>query len=139
MTREHWRRAGHWTAAAIVVTIGLACTPPAGGHENTASAATATATQDATRIEHVTPARDSTGPAPSAFKWTPVEGADRYAIGVWSEVDRLMWRQDDVPTASIERPEELQLEPGTYFWSVSAIRGNQQIAESGLAAFVVFE
>ncbi|MQA29937.1 MAG: hypothetical protein GEU82_08880 [Luteitalea sp.] len=78
-------------------------------------------------------------------------GADAYAIGVWNEVDTLgvpvvkepvqcrqvVWRQHHTPTSSIDRPDEVSLEPGTYFWSVAALLGDWHVAESGLAAFVV--
>jgi hypothetical protein len=88
-------------------------------------------------IEHLVPARDSVGTAPARFAWTAVEGADGYAIGIWNEVDVLVWRDDHVPMNSVAPPEDLRLEPGTYFWSVSALRDGQEIADSGLAAFVV--
>ena len=56
---------------------------------------------------------------------------------VWNEVDRLIWRHDDIPVTSIERPAGIDLEPGTYFWSVTAVQQGREIARSGLAAFVV--
>ena len=37
----------------------------------------------------------------------------------------------------VGQAEDVPLEPGTYFWSISALREDNQIAESGLAAFVV--
>ena len=77
------------------------------------------------------------GPQPDQFEWTEVAGADHYAIGIWDEVDRLRWRKDDITTTSVARPKDLELEAGTYFWTVSALRGTQEIARSGLAAFVV--
>jgi hypothetical protein len=66
-----------------------------------------------------------------------VDGADRYAIGIWNESDRLVWREDGLRVPSVLRPETLDLESGTYFWSVSAMRDDQQVASSGLSAFVV--
>ena len=83
------------------------------------------------------PARDSIGRPPVRFSWTAIEGADQYSIGIWNEVDQMIWRRDHIPTPSIDRPEEIRLEPGTYFWSISALQGDQLLAESGLAAFVV--
>jgi hypothetical protein len=96
--------------------------------------------QDSTRsqvIDHLVPARDSQGRMPSQFSWTAVEGAEEYSVGIWNEVDVLMYRRDHVPGTSMPRPADLNLEPGTYLWSISALRGGQQIAESGLAHFVV--
>lgn len=129
---------------ALVVALGMAAVPgaadfPVAGATATLAAAQA---QDPTRsqiIDHVSPARDSQGKAPKLFSWTAVRGADSYSIGVWTEVDQLLWRQNNIPTTSVERPEDVKLEPGTYFWSVSALRDGQQIAESGLSAFVVRE
>jgi len=77
------------------------------------------------------------GPAPTRFAWTAIDGADLYAIGIWNEVDVLIWRQDNIASSSVTLPDTVQLEPGTYFWAVSALREGSQIAESGLAAFVV--
>ncbi len=96
--------------------------------------------QDSTRaqlIYHLIPARDSMGRIPTQFSWTAVTAADEYSVGIWNEVDMLIWRLNHIPGTSTPRPEDLKLEPGTYFWSISALRGGQQIAESGLAAFVV--
>lgn len=133
-SNEPFRRA----VVAAMVVIGLACAPSAGRGSDAGDAPPAT--EQALRlIDHVTPARDSVGKAPTRFEWTKIEGADRYAIGVWNEVDRLLWRQDNIPTNAIDRPEPVELEPGTYFWSVSALKGGRQIAESGLSAFVVRE
>ena len=88
-------------------------------------------------IQHLTPARDSIGPPPARFVWTPIKEADSYSIGVWNEVDVLIWRQDDIKSPSVTRPEDVRFEPGTYMWTVSALREGQEIADSGLAAFIV--
>ena len=91
----------------------------------------------APRLDHVIPARDSQGSLPSRFEWTAVPGADSYSVGIWNEVDVMVWRADHIPTNSFERPDSLRLDPGTYFWSISALRNGEEIAASGLAAFVV--
>ena len=89
------------------------------------------------RLDHVMPARDSVGSAPKTFSWTTVPGADSYSIGIWNEVDVLIWRQNGISTTSVTRPDDVSLEPGTYFWSVSALRNGEELADSGLSAFVV--
>jgi hypothetical protein len=116
--------------------MGLACST-AVGRRDTAASASPNGGGRGTVINQVTPARDSIGSAPTRFTWTPVPGADHYAIGVWNEVDQLLWREDNILTTSVTAPETVKLEPGTYFWSVSALREGQQLAESGLAAFMV--
>jgi hypothetical protein len=88
-------------------------------------------------IQHVSPRRDSVGPQPKQFEWTAVVGADTYAMGIWNEVDRMVFRVDNVPGTTYSPPAELQLEAGTYFWTVTAVHDDQEIASSGLAAFVV--
>jgi hypothetical protein len=141
----------------VLVVIGVACSPAAAQREGeprrapnsrpvtaapaSAAAPAATASSGAREItiNHVTPRRDFVGPEPARFVWTAVDGADSYSIGVWSESDVLMWRLNHIPGPSVDRPAEVHFEPGTYFWSVSALRDGEQIADSGLAAFVVRE
>jgi hypothetical protein len=89
------------------------------------------------RLDHLIPARDSQGSLPRRFEWTAVPGADSYSVGIWNEVDVMIWRADHIPTNSFDRPDSLSLEPGTYLWSISALRDGDEIAASGLAAFVV--
>lgn len=116
--------------------VGLGCSAPSAKGETAATPTTESVLQV---IDHLTPRRDSVGPSPGVFSWTPVPGATRYAIGLWDDVDRLRWRRDDIPDAKVVRPDELVLEPGTYFWSVTALRGDEPVGESGRAAFVVRE
>lgn len=91
---------------------------------------------NAPRLDHLIPARDSQGSQPTRFEWTAVPNADSYSIGVWNEVDMLIWRKDHIPTNSFV-PTDLKLEPGTYFWTISALREGEEITTSGLAAFVI--
>jgi hypothetical protein len=115
-----------------VLLVCSGCSTP--GAESSPSSA---AERDVPIIDHLTPRRDSVGPIPDLFSWTPVAGATRYALRLWNDVDRLEWRRDDISEARVARPDELRLEPGTYFWSVTAFRGDEPVAESGRAAFVV--
>lgn len=129
------RRSARVAAQAVVLAVALAastgCAAPSAGETQAPKA------DEATVIQHRQPRRDSVGPQPETFAWTAVPGADRYAIGLWNEVDRLLWRNDDIRGTSIARPAELDLEEGTYFWTVSALKDGKEIAKSGLAAFVV--
>jgi hypothetical protein len=131
MTLRKWLGA---TGAGAVV-IGLACTSPHEARER--ETAPVEAEQRLPTIEHVSPARDSVGTRPTRFEWTAAEGADRYAIGVWDDVDRLMWRQDRVEGTSVALPDDVDLGFGTYFWSVTAFRAGRPVAETGRSAFVV--
>lgn len=130
------RRAGLGVALAVVVGIGIgsaACRPSDAGAGTEQSGAA----EPLRAIQHEEPRRDFVGPQPVRYRWSAIAGADRYALGLWNEADRLIWRRDDLTEPSVAWPAEAQLEPGTYFWSVSALQGEREIAKSGLAAFVV--
>lgn len=122
---------------AAVALLAAGCTPSVARRDNGAAAGTRPAEARAVNVDHVQPARDSMGPVPPKFVWTAVAGADAYSIGIWNEVDMLLFRQNNIAGTELVRPAEWRLEPGTYFWSVSALREGQEIAQSGLAAFVV--
>jgi len=123
----------------VLAAVAVSCTHPGGSQEATPSAAAPPrgSLAGSQRLDHVSPARDSVGSAPKSFSWTVVQGADSYSIGVWNEVDVLVWRQNNIPTNSVARPDDVPLDPGTYFWSVSALRNGEEVADSGLSAFVV--
>ncbi len=125
------------TLLATVLAVGLACARPPEAHNAGADLTPAAAANAVQAIDHLTPRRDSIGGVPAYFEWTPAPGADRYAIGVWSEVDVLIWRRDNIPEPRVAWPKEMPLEPGTYYWSVTALDGDRVLADSGRAAFIV--
>jgi hypothetical protein len=133
MTPVFWHRA----TAVILIAVGLACTSSIGQTESAPGSAQASGSDQPPLIDHVTPRRDFTGPAPTRFEWTAVKDADEYAIGLWNEVDTMVWRQSGLRQPSVEFPKDNPLEPGTYYWSVTGLREGQPIAHSGLSAFVV--
>lgn len=128
-------------AVLLVAALGAsACASPSDAGSDASSATTPTAPALEMRvIQHEVPTRDFVGPAPTEFRWSPIQGADRYAIGLWNETDRLMWRKDDITTPQVAMPKELYLDYGTYFWSVSALQNDREVAKSGMAAFVIEE
>lgn len=124
--------------AAIGLAVGVvSCMHPNGSQQGTPSPSAAQRGSAPQRLDHISPARDSIGSAPKTFTWTAVPGADSYSIGIWNEIDMLIWRQNDIPSTSVTRPDDVTLEPGTYFWTVSALRNGEELADSGLSAFVV--
>ena len=125
MTRSGFRSMRWCAIAAIALSLG--CSPTHNG---------ASSSKDPV-VDPLVPAPDSVGPAPKSFSWRPVPGAASYAVGLWNESDALVWRADDITATSTLIPEEFKFEPGTYFWSVVAIRDGAQIATSGHTAFVV--
>ena len=135
MIQSVLRRACQW---GIVVAAGAGAAGCSSAvHQNTQALTPIQDPTRAQRLDHVLPSRDFVGAAPSRFEWTAVPGADSYSLGIWNEVDVMIWRQNGITATSVARSEELRLEPGTYMWSVAALRGGEQIADSGLSAFVV--
>lgn len=126
-----------WAVALAVASA--ACDAPSSSHGEPVGPARGPAAQSGELrvIQHEEPRRDSVGGRPTRFRWSAISGADRYAIGLWNEADRLLWRKDDLTDAAVDWPAELYADPGTYFWSVSALERGREVAKSGLAAFVV--
>ena len=69
--------------------------------------------------------------------WTPIAGADSYAIGLTSEIDTVVWQTAGIRKAEVEWPAGLEVPAGTYFWMVEGFTEGRRMAESGRAAFVV--
>ena len=138
-----FRRARVPVLASLVLTLSLAagCAPPADG----ASASTAAAPggddgdgrQALLTINHLAPRPDSVGRQPDRFQWTPIAGADSYALGLVSEIDTVVWQTSGIPKPEVDWPAGLDVAEGTYFWMVEGYQGTRRIAESGRAAFVV--
>ena len=122
---------------ATVMLIALACLRSAQPAEGAVTSSVAQASSREQVIEHVQPRRDYVGSAPERFEWTAIKGADRYSIGLWNEVDQMIFRQDDLTSTTFDWPRDNKLDLGTYFWSVTAWSRDRAIAGSGLAAFVV--
>ena len=125
----------------FITLLGLttACASATSGQPSRRVREAGTSVQQLLSIDPVVPRRDFSGAQPDRFEWTPVKGADHYAIGIFNEVDVILWRNDDVPTNSIAWPAGLKLDGGTYFWSVSALQGERTIGDSGRTAFVVLQ
>lgn len=88
-------------------------------------------------IRHLEPAPDSVGPQPLQFRWSSVPAADSYTLRIWNEADVRVYSETGITTTSAEVPKDSDIPAGTYFWAVVGMRGEQPVAESGLAAFVV--
>ncbi|MBP7779615.1 MAG: hypothetical protein KA371_21060 [Acidobacteria bacterium] len=126
------------TAALALVMLGAAsCGTPSGGETMLSAGQAPSEAQALMVIQHEEPARDFVGPQPARFRWSPIAGANRYAIGLWNETDRLLWRHDDLKEPTVAWPKELVVDDGTYFWSVSALQNGREIAKSGTSAFVI--
>src|SRR5262245_8292782 len=129
-------------AASLSLMLTTACSSAHAPRETAPAAPSAPAAPlkspaEPSTIDHLLPRRDSSGPMPSRFEWTPVPGADNYVMGIWNEVDVLVWRADNLHSPSVDWPKGIALEPGTYFWAVTATRDDVPVGDSGRAAFIV--
>jgi hypothetical protein len=88
-------------------------------------------------IKHLEPRPDSVGPQPERFSWTKVDTADSYTLRIWNEADVRVVSETGLTVTTIDFPKDIDMPAGTYFWSIVGMRGDQAVAESGLAAFVV--
>ena len=86
-------------SAAALLALGVACAHGSASHvDPPLRGATAIDRQiqgngaTAPRLDHLIPARDSQGSLPKLFQWTAVPGATSYSIGVWNEIDMMVWR-----------------------------------------------
>jgi hypothetical protein len=121
-------------AAALLVVTSIACAPePAAA----AASAAAGAVEQPRDIKHVEPSPDSVGPQPVRFSWTKVDAAESYTLRIWNEADVRVVSETGLTVTSIDFPKDMDMPAGTYFWSIVAMRGEDAVAESGLAAFVV--
>ena len=121
-------------AAALVVVTSIACAPePAAA----AASATAGAVEQPKDIKHLEPRPDAVGPQPVRFSWTKVDAAENYTLRIWNEADVRVVSETGLTVTSIDFPKDIDMPAGTYFWSIVAMRGEDAVAESGLAAFVV--
>ena len=127
--------ASRFAAAVALLFLGVSCVHPSAPKDGATPAPRSRPPSE--QLDHLLPRRDSVGSAPKAFTWTAFTGADSYAIGVWNDVDVLVWVQRNIPTNSVNVPADVELPAGTYMWSVSAVRDGEEIADSGLSAFVV--
>ena len=123
---------------ALLIVIALACARATQPVAEATTASTQSGANAQKVIVHLAPRPDSVGAVPEKFEWTAIPNADSYSIGVWNEVDRMIYRQNGIKTNSLTWPKDSPLDLGTYFWSVTALTKEERpIADSGLAAFVV--
>ena len=66
------------------------------------------------------------------FVWTPVDGATRYRVELFSEDGRSLWARD-VDAPPVTWPADVPRAAGSYKWSVVALAGTTVVARSRLA------
>jgi hypothetical protein len=72
------------------------------------------------------------------FRWSPVEGATGYKMHLVAATDgRTIWDSPVLTTTEAHLPNTIALEPEAHVWTVTALKGESVIAESGVHRFLV--
>ena len=71
------------------------------------------------------------------FRWTAVDGADGYRMKITSGDGRVVWESDLLKTAEVHLPSSVSIEPESYFWQVTALKGAAAVATSAPSKFTV--
>jgi hypothetical protein len=122
----------------VLMAVAFACARASAPVEGATPTALQPGASQQKVIVHLLPRPDSVGGVPEKFEWTAVPNADSYSIGLWNEVDRMIFRQNGLKSNALQWPRDFPLEMGTYLWSVTALgKDDRPLADSGLAAFVV--
>jgi hypothetical protein len=73
---------------------------------------------------------------PARFEWQPLKGASAYEVLLYQEDGTLLWQQRATGTP-LDRPGDLQLPPGRYYWRVRALSDDSAPADSALTNFEI--
>jgi hypothetical protein len=71
------------------------------------------------------------------FRWSAVDGADGYRMKITSGDGRVVWESDLLKTAEVHLPSSVSIEPESYFWQVTAMKGPATLATSAQSKFTV--
>jgi hypothetical protein len=131
-------RVGAVVVLGLTLTVGATVACRADARASADASDVQAAGQGTTRdIRHLEPRPDFVGPQPERFTWSKVEGADSYTLRIWNEADTRVVSEEGLTVTTVDFPKENDMPAGTYFWAIVGMRGDQPVAESGLAAFVV--
>ncbi len=72
-----------------------------------------------------------------SFRWTAVDGADAYRMKITSGDGRVVWESELLKTAEAHLPSSVSIEPESYFWQVTALKGSSTLATSAQSKFTV--
>lgn len=143
MTSRASRRLNGAVAATCALLVTVAC---GGSPEPAAPAATpAPAAEPAAPAASTAPVLTIIEPAPgsssghiSLFRWEPVAGADGYRVRVTAATDqRVVWDSPVMAETEAHLPNTIALEPESYFWQVTALKGDQVVVASAPTRFLV--
>ena len=72
-----------------------------------------------------------------SFRWSPVDGADGYRVKITSGDGRVIWESEMLKTAEAHLPSSVSIEPESYFWQVTALKGTSTLVTSAQSKFTV--
>jgi hypothetical protein len=128
-------------AAVSISVFTVACggnepaTGPAPAPSATAPAAPAAAPGVVAILE---PAEGSSSGHIDLFRWSPVDGATGYRMHLAAATDsRTIWDSPVLSTTEAHLPNTIALEPEAHVWTVTALKGDAVIADSGTHRFLV--
>jgi hypothetical protein len=74
--------------------------------------------------------------APLRFEWRTYDGARAYEVLLFREDGTLIWQQRTQNT-HVDRPADLDIGPGRYYWRLRVLLNEGEPAESPLTRFEV--
>ena len=126
------------TAGFALLVLNLAA---CGGSSSSGAPA---ASQSAAASTAAAPAITLTDPPSGAFaghfdsfRWTAVDGADGYRMKITSGDGRVVWESELLKTAEAHLPSTVSIEPESYFWTVTALKGTAPLVTSAQSKFTV--
>jgi hypothetical protein len=126
-------------ASLVVLTTACGGSEPAAPASSPAPAAGASAPAAAPGVvEIIEPAEGSSSGHVDLFRWQPVTGATGYRMHLTAATDgRTIWDSPVLTTTEAHLPNTIALEPEAHVWSVTALKGDAVIADSGTHRFLV--
>jgi hypothetical protein len=86
----------------------------------------------------IEPAEGSSSGHIDLFRWAAVQGATGYKVHLAASTDgRTIWDSPVLTTTEAHLPNTIALEPEAHVWTVTALKGDTVIAESGTHRFLV--
>jgi hypothetical protein len=86
----------------------------------------------------IEPAEGSSSGHIDLFRWSPVQGATGYRMHLAASTDgRTIWDSPVLTAPEAHLPNTIALEPEAHVWTVTALKGESVIAESGTHRFLV--
>ncbi|MEZ5286441.1 MAG: hypothetical protein R2712_16855 [Vicinamibacterales bacterium] len=125
-------------SSALALATACGSPEPAAPAAETPAAAPAETKPAAPAVQLIEPAPGSSSGHISLFRWSAVDGADGYRMQITAAADgRVVWDSPVFHETEAELPNTVALEPESYFWQVTALKGDQVLVASAPSRFLV--